>query len=243
MISKQKFLSFSSKKQHKFAAHILREFHETKKQEKWHDYLEIASWLALPPISPLFPAIADRYHYHLKKSFVSIKEYDYLSHQFDRLSRTPYLPIAIYLENLRSAHNVGSIIRTVEAFRLGTLYLSSQTPSHEHPKVQKTSMGTLSLVPIQTCSSLGQLPQPLIALETIKKAPPYYDFDFPATFSLLIGNEEYGLSQKTLFLASYVIQIPLQGSKNSLNVASAFSIIAAHIRQRLAPCHKGVLSI
>ncbi len=233
MINRRKFLSFSLKKQHKFAAHILRKFHETKKQEAWLFYLETASWLALPSIPPLFPAIADRYHFHLKKSFSSIKEYDYLSNQFDSLSKTPYLPIGIYLENLRSAHNVGSIIRTIEAFRLGTLYLSLQTPSKEHPKVKKTSMGTAALIPIQTCFSLDELPYPLIALETVKHAPAYYDFDFPSTFSLLIGNEEYGLSQNTLRLASYVIQIPLQGSKNSLNVGCAFAVLAAHIRQRV----------
>lgn len=51
---------------------------------------------------------------------------------------------------------------------------------------------------------------------------------------LLLGNEEYGLSDTSLKLADHTLQIPLPGSKNFLNVASAFAIAAAVIRQKTA---------
>lgn len=70
-------------------------------------------------------------------------------------------------------------------------------------------------------------------METAAEAIPITDFEFPETFTLVIGNEEYGCSDAILAQADYVIKIPLRGRKNSLNVANAFAIAAAEIsRQR-----------
>jgi tRNA G18 (ribose-2'-O)-methylase SpoU len=49
--------------------------------------------------------------------------------------------------------------------------------------------------------SLEQLPKPLIALETVPNAPSLFDFTFPKEFTLLLGNEEYGLSDQALSMA------------------------------------------
>ena len=95
-------------------------------------------------------------------------------------------------------------------------------------------MGTAKLIPYQEKALLEDLPRPLIALETAENATAYFNFTFPHSFSLLIGNEEYGLTAKTIKQADAIIQIPLFGSKNSLNVSCAFAIIAAQIRKDLA---------
>ncbi|VHO04238.1 tRNA (guanosine(18)-2'-O)-methyltransferase [Candidatus Rhabdochlamydia sp. T3358] len=124
---------------------------------------------------------------------------------------------------------MGSIIRTVEAFLLGPICFAKQIPYIDNLKVQKTSMFTFDKVTCHQNRPLEQLPKPLIALETIPNAPSLFDFTFPKEFTLLLGNEEYGLSDQALSMADQAVQIPLYGFKQSLNVASAFAIVAAVI--------------
>ena len=234
MFNKRKFLSLTLRKQHKKAAELLRLFHERRLTEHFKHYQKLCTWLGLPPVDTLFPALADRYHYHLKEASISLKEHNFLIQRFDSLSETPYLPLAIYLENLRSGHNVGSILRTVEAFRLGTVYFSPTTPGTDNKKVIDAAMGVAKYIPHKKNAALSDLPRPLIALETVENAPSCFEFDFPGSFSLLLGNEEYGLHPETVEQADAVTQIPLLGSKNSLNVSCAFAIIAAQVRQTLS---------
>ncbi len=229
MFNRKKFFSLSEKQQHKHAAALLRSFHEKQNLSDLEKYQQICSWLDLLPVKPLFPLLSDRYHYHLKKAMISIKEHHFLINCVDSLSQTPYLPWVIYLENLRSGHNVGSILRSVEAFRLGSVYFSSNTPGIDNKKVRDAAMGTAEYVPSKANAQLCELPRPLIALETVKTAPAYFDFIFPEKGCLMLGNEEYGLRPETLQKADAILQIPLLGVKNSLNVSCAFAIVAAHI--------------
>jgi tRNA G18 (ribose-2'-O)-methylase SpoU len=126
---------------------------------------------------------------------------------------------------------VGSIIRTTEAFRLGEIHFSEKTPYIDHPKIAKSAMGCDLLVPCHQNSSLSSLKRPFIALETTDYSSSLYDYVFPPSFTLFLGNEEFGLSEKNLKEADVVLEIPLWGSKNSLNVASAFAIAAFEVRR------------
>ena len=233
--TEKKFLSLPLKKQHKKAGEHLRLLFDSQKIDS--PYRQMEEWLHLPPLPNKQEAIADRFHLHMRTANISLKEHHLLVKRYDSLSTTPYGSIGIYLENLRSAHNVGSILRTVEAFRLGTVYFSDTTPFNDHPKVLSTAMGVAAHVP---CSrqTVEDLPGPLIAIETVESAPSLFEFPFPKTFTLLLGNEEYGLSKNTLEKADHIVQIPLLGSKNSLNVSCAFAIIAAHLCNQLSPSIK-----
>ncbi|MBF5059582.1 TrmH family RNA methyltransferase [Candidatus Neptunochlamydia vexilliferae] len=225
--TKEKFFSLPYRKRHKHAGRHLRSLYEQKLPLDPH-YRMMEEWLELPPLEENREAISDRFHLHMREAAISLQEHNTLDvKRLDILSNAPYLPIGIYLEELRSAFNIGSILRTVEAFRLGTVYFSENTPFIDNPKVEKTAMGVAHTVPTQR-GDLSTLPGPLIALETVEGAPSIFDFEFPDSFSLLLGNEEYGLKAKTLEAADHIVQIPLVGSKNSLNVASAFAIAAAH---------------
>ncbi|MBM3193451.1 MAG: RNA methyltransferase [Chlamydiae bacterium] len=233
LISKTKFFSLSEKTKHKLASELLRKAYLDK--NLFSHYQKLEELLSLPPIPYSKEALSDRYHEHLHKATITLKEDSFLPSvtHLDSLSDEPFLPIDIYLDNLRSLHNVGSIIRTTEAFRLGEIHFSEKTPFINHPKIEKSAMGTSALVTCHQNTPLSALKEPLIAIETAKDATPLYDFTFPKSFSLLFGNEEYGLSGKTLSSAHSIIKIPLLGSKNSLNVASAFAILASEIRRQL----------
>lgn len=231
------FLHFSMGYRQKIAAEVLRTFHELKDEATLTIYRRIESWCSLPRLQEHnFRALSDRYHFHLTKADVSWKEHNLLLspyQQRDRPSSAPFLPVAIYLDNLRSAYNVGSILRTTEAFRLGKVYFSLQTPFIENSKVQKTSMETFDKVACQQGIALENLPRPLIALETAPDAPSVFDFAFPSSFTLILGNEEYGVSEENLKQVDAIVKIPLYGFKNSLNVASAYAIAAGVISHQL----------
>ncbi|MDJ0651973.1 MAG: TrmH family RNA methyltransferase [Simkaniaceae bacterium] len=230
MFTKEKFFSLSLRRRHKNAGLYLRGLYEQKLPVDLQ-YRAMEQWLTLPPIQDTAEQMADRFHLHMKKASISIQERDFLVNKLDTLSATPFGPIMIYLEDLRSAYNIGNILRTVEAFRLGTVIFSENTPYADHPKVQKTAMGTAGIVPVHQ-GNLFDLKKPLIALETVENALSIYDFSFPQTFSLLLGNEEYGLKEETLRQTDHRVQISLLGSKNSLNVANAFAIAAGEISRK-----------
>lgn len=229
--TESKFHTLPLRKQHKHAGKHLRTLFEqgTPLDET---YRSMEKWLNLPPIDGTQEALVDRFHLHMKEASLAFQEHNLLLKQCDQLSTTPFLPIHIYLEDLRSAFNIGNILRTVEAFRLGTVIFSENSPTATHPKVIKTAMGTHLTVPSKT-ASLETLPRPWIALETVPSAPSLFEFEFPQTFSLILGNEERGLKEETQKKADTLLNIPLVGSKNSLNVASCFSIAAAFINKQL----------
>ena len=172
---------------------------------------------------------SNAFHHHLQAAGQKVKEHNLLVRTGDREVGAPYLPIDIYLDHLRSAHNVGSIFRTTEALRLGKIYLSEQTPTPDQKQVHDTGLGACEWV--EWTQGPPQR-RPIIALETVERAVSLSDFEFPESFTLVVGNEEYGCSQEMLAAADHVIEIPLFGKKNSLNVANAFAIVAAEIREK-----------
>ncbi|QVL55504.1 MAG: TrmH family RNA methyltransferase [Simkaniaceae bacterium] len=227
MFTFEKFKALPLKRRHKNAGEHLRILYENSLPLDDH-YRQMEAWLKLPPLSTA-EEITDRFHLHMREASIEFQEHNLLIKRFDTLSETPYGPVHIYLEDLRSAFNIGNILRTTEALRLGTIIFSENTPNQHHPKVIKTSMGTSSSVPCKQ-GGIDSCPGPLIALETMETAPSLFDFEFPKAFTLLLGNEERGLKESTLQTADHVVQIPLIGSKNSLNVAAAFAIAAANIQ-------------
>jgi tRNA G18 (ribose-2'-O)-methylase SpoU len=240
--TRKKFLSLPVKRQHKKCAELLRRIYDLLLDKKewlidWQLYQQLLQWMnALPCENPTLQTISDHYHSHLQQAQVFKREHQLLPkvRKGDRLQGEEAWPIAFYLDNLRSAHNVGSVIRTVEALALGSLYFSSNTPFITHKQVQDTAMGSIQWVSCHQGIGLSTLPRPIIVLETTQEALSLYEFIFPSSFTLVIGNEEYGCSDETLQLADSLVEIPLRGHKNSLNVANAFAMVAGEIyRQKL----------
>lgn len=229
--TQRKFLSFPLEQQHKKCAELLRVLYSGKGELATYNTLQ--EWMEAPSLTTSTPeAISNRYHHHLQKAGQQLKEHNLLPtirrQDAPTAARAPG-GATIYLDNIRSAHNVGSILRTTEAFAIGKVHFSTATPYIDNPQVQKTSMETHAWVPCAQCSDLNTLPRPLIALETSPEATPIDQFLFPKTFTLALGNEEYGCSEATLRTADHLIEIPMAGRKNSLNVANAYAIVAAEI--------------
>lgn len=232
-LTEKKFLSLTVSQQHKLQANLLRKIYSNLSAVHLiKEHQTYTTWQSLPPLTTYSPkTISDRYHEHILHTntpslLPPVRTKDRLH------PKAPPLPISIYLDNIRSGHNVGSILRTIEAFSLGSVCFSEKTPFIDNKKVVDTAMGAEKWVNCQKTSLLSALPTPLIALETSDHAIPLQDFIFPSTFTLAIGNEEYGCSDEVLSLATHIVEIPLWGRKNSLNVANAFAIVAASIRNQ-----------
>ena len=238
IFKKAKFYKLDEMARHKKCAELLRLIYVSSLEKKeipslWETYLTLREWLELGPVAyTTLKELADLYHFHLAKASQFLKEHNLLPpiRRGDRAPKEPFGNCAIFLDNLRSAYNVGSILRTVEALRIGSVYFSKKTPGIDNPKVIKTSMGASSLVPCFYKQDLKDLPRPFIALDTGDKAEPIGSFLFPESFTLIVGNEEYGISDEVLSQVDTVVEIPLFGQKNSINAACAFGIAAQQIR-------------
>ena len=137
------------------------------------------------------------------------------------------VPITVYLEDVRSPFNVGSIFRTAEAFGAERILLSPRTPLPTHPRAEKTAMGAARALPWET-AELATLRgrTDVFALEL--GGTPLESFVFPSRGTVLVGSEELGLSSEALDIAAAGlgrVSIPLAGAKRSLNVSVAVGIL------------------
>ena len=156
-------------------------------------------------------------------------DWDFFDPESGSLTRTKdaIAPISLYLDDIRSPYNVGSIFRTAEAFGVERLFLSEFTADPQHKRAMRTSMGATSAVPWQT-ESLEALADcaPVFALEL--GGTPIDQFAFPDTGVAVLGSEELGISPEARRIAEAsagIVSIPLRGAKGSLNVAVACGIL------------------
>lgn len=145
----------------------------------------------------------------------------------------PRHPITVVLDNLRSAFNVGSIVRTADCARIEKVIFCGITAHPPNPKVIKTAMGTLDYVPwkyvpttteaVERCRQEGRR---IICLEVTNVSKPYHGIEYPRPLCLVVGNEALGISREVLEMADQIAEIPMRGFKNSVNVAVAFGVVA-----------------
>ncbi len=236
MFTRNKFLKLDIKQRHKKLAELLRILYE-ERSTHFEYYNTLLSWIKIAPyIHTDFKTLANRYHWHMQKAGMSLKEHNLLPslRTGDHEPKLDFPNIAIYLDHVRSAYNVGSILRTIEALRIGKLYFSPDTPFINNDKIKRTAMGAAELVPCFQNISLSELPKPIIALDTSDAAIDVAEFEFPESFTLVLGNEEYGISDQALEQSDHMIEVPLFGKKNSINIGCAFAIAAAKARSDLS---------
>ena len=153
----------------------------------------------------------------------------------------PRAPIRLVVDNLRSAFNVGSIIRTSEAARIEHLHLCGITPRPPHRQLTRTALGATRYVSWShhpdAAAVLGDLRDSgvqTLALELTPDAVPYVDVPLRAPVAVVVGHEVLGVSDAALAQCETTIQIPMFGVKNSLNVATSAGIVLFEFRRRLA---------
>lgn len=153
--------------------------------------------------------------------------------------------IIAVLENIRSAHNVGSIFRSADAFGVSSIYLCGITPTpidkYGIPRkdILKTSLGAEHNISwkyfnssLRAVNSLRKKEFKIFSIEqsneseNIKELKKYNS----SNIALIFGNEIDGVSAKVLDVSHKVFEIPMVGKKESLNVAVAFGIALYSIK-------------
>lgn len=144
---------------------------------------------------------------------------------------------AVIAHNIRSIYNVGSIFRSADAFGIEKIYLTGFTGAPPHPRLKKTALGAQNTVAWQKLTKLKPLLSKLkkqgtkvVALENkVRNTALITDFRPHFPLVLLLGEETNGIKKNYLKLCDQILEIPMLGTKESLNVAVAFGIAAFYI--------------
>jgi tRNA G18 (ribose-2'-O)-methylase SpoU len=175
-----------------------------------------------------------------------VKHFEHVQKQFERLSADPSktsfcgaspLGLTVLLEDIRSLWNVGSIFRTADGAGFDHIYLCGITGTPPRKEIAKTSLGAEDVIPWQfERSALHILPElkkqgvTIVGLERTKDSVPLTEVlnngSVQAPLCLILGNEVTGISFEALEQCDYVVELPMRGMKESLNVAVAFGIAA-----------------
>ena len=152
----------------------------------------------------------------------------------DEFKNVPKTPLILVLDNLRSTHNVGSIFRTADAFRIQAIILCGITATPPQKDIRKTALGATESVQWQYCKNTSDAVDQLkmkgvvvLAIEQAEGSTNLSDFTPKSntTYALVFGHEVKGVSQEIVSAANEVLEIPQEGTKHSLNVSVSVGLV------------------
>ena len=157
---------------------------------------------------------------------------------FRRVKTTSVHEIVLILHNIRSIQNVGSLFRTADAIGVREIILSGYTGvpldryGRERLDFAKTALGAQHSVSWRYAKTLGRVLTQLkgegfsiVGVEQDNRAVHYKKFKAPSKTALILGNEVRGLSPALRRRCDFLVEIPMRGKKESLNVAVAGGIV------------------
>jgi len=148
------------------------------------------------------------------------------------------------LHNIRSAYNVGSMFRTADGAGISKIYLTGHTPApvdkfgRDRKDIAKVALGAEKTIPweqeeniFELIKNLKQKAFELVVLEQAKNSSDYREFNSEKETALIVGNEVKGIEKEILDKCDSIIEIPMKGEKESLNVSVAFGIAVFEINK------------
>lgn len=147
------------------------------------------------------------------------------------------LPITIVLDNVRSEMNVGSVLRTADAFLIERVYLCGITPCPPKSEIHKTALGAedsvfwkyfpTTLDAIEELKSAGYA---ICSVEQVHDSVSLEKFrlDDSKKVAVVLGNEVRGVSQEVVDRSDICVEIPQEGTKHSLNISCCAAIVMWH---------------
>lgn len=154
------------------------------------------------------------------------------------------VPIIAVLHNIRSAYNVGAILRTADGAGVGKVYLTGITPTpidrfgRKRADIAKAALGAEEIVAwehhddIQTLLlELKQKNNNVIAVEQDERSVTYELVPLNQPTVFIFGAEVEGLPPHVLDVCDAIVELPMRGNKESLNVSVAAGIVLYHARR------------
>ena len=167
--------------------------------------------------------------------------------ELDRISveefkKSKKIPITILLENIRSAHNIGSVFRTADSFLINEIILCGISAQPPNKDIRKTALGSSESVEWKYEKNIDVAIQKLkdegnkiISIEQTTNSISLENFN-PSNnskYAIIFGNEVNGIEQRTIDLSDIAIEIPQYGTKHSLNISVAAGIIIWNIFSKI----------
>lgn len=153
-------------------------------------------------------------------------------------------PVAVVLDNIRSALNVGSAFRTADAFAIEKMVLCGITAQPPHREILKTALGATDSVDwtyfastLDAARSLKEEGYQIVAVEQASDSVLLQVFESEAKVpcALFFGNEVSGVSDEVLSMADACIEIPQAGTKHSLNISVCVGVVVWEFFKRHRP--------
>ncbi|MCF7917695.1 RNA methyltransferase [Candidatus Gracilibacteria bacterium] len=146
----------------------------------------------------------------------------------------------VILENIRSLHNVGSILRTADGAGWNKIYLCGYTGCPPDRRIEKVSLGAEEFLDWEKQASVLEVLQDLqkkkfeiIALEQTSQSKNLFEAEFlKKNIALIVGNEVEGVTPEVLSMCDRHLEIPMNGKKNSLNVSIAAGVAMYEIGRK-----------
>ncbi len=146
----------------------------------------------------------------------------------------------VWLHNIRSMHNVGSVFRTADAFGIKEIILSGYTPIPPRPEITKTALGAEKSVKWSSFLTildanlyLKELNYLLVGLEQTDSSILINNLPIQEStkICLISGNEITGIDYQIIPILDHIVEIPQYGKKHSLNVSIATGIALFSIHE------------
>ena len=160
----------------------------------------------------------------------------------DAFVRAEKLPLEVVLDNVRSLHNVGSVFRTGDAFRVERIMLCGITATPPSAEIHKTALGAEDVVEWQyfesTMDAIDALRRDgykVYSIEQCQGSIALQDFaTVPGErYAVVLGNEVKGVQQAVVDASDGAIEIPQFGTKHSLNVSVTAGMVIWEFAKKL----------
>jgi len=159
--------------------------------------------------------------------------------------------LILIAHNLRSAHNVGSLLRTAEGLGVEKVYLTGYTPYPSAPddkrlphiarkvdkQIAKTALGAEKSTKWQHCDEINELIDELnsqkfciVGLEQSPDSIELPSYVPPDKIAIIVGREVEGIESEVLKMCDQIVEIPMSGQKESFNVSVAAAMALYHCR-------------
>ena len=152
----------------------------------------------------------------------------------EEFKKADKLPLVVILDNVRSLHNIGSVFRTSDAFRVECIYLCGITATPPHPEMHKTALGAEFTVDwkyvnnaVEAVDNLRQEGYVVFSIEQAKNSIMLENIQLEQgkRYAVVLGNEVKGVQQEVIDHSDGCIEIPQYGTKHSLNVSVTAGIV------------------
>ena len=152
------------------------------------------------------------------------------------------LPLVVVLDDIRSLHNIGSVFRTADAFRIECIYLCGITATPPHPEMHKTALGAEFTVDwkyvnnaVETVDNFRSEGYVVYSVEQAEGSIMLDELtlDRSKKYAVVMGNEVKGVQQEVIDHSDGCIEIPQYGTKHSLNVSVTAGIVIWDLFKKL----------